>query len=108
MDYGIAIVGCGSIVTAATLPCYRKHNLNIIGCYDIKPEASAALARTFGIPKVYRTLSELLSDPKVEIVEIAVLPQFQLEIVKQVVAAGKPMLCQKPLSNKFAEAVEVV
>jgi len=108
MDYGIAIVGCGAIVTAATLPCYRKHNLNIVGCYDIKPEASAALGQKFGIPKVYRSLSDLLDDPKVEIVEIAVLPQYQLEIVRQVAAARKPMLCQKPLSNTFAEALEIV
>jgi predicted dehydrogenase len=108
MDYGIAMVGCGTIMTAATMPCYRKHNLNVVGCYDIKPEASAALAQKFGIPKVYRSLAELLDDPKVEIVETSVLPQYELETVKQAVAAGKPMLCQKPLSNVYAEAVEIV
>jgi predicted dehydrogenase len=107
-DYGIAIVGCGTIVTSATLPCYRKHELNIIGCYDINPEASATLARRFGIPKVYRTLSDLLADPKVEIVEVAVLPRAQLEIVRQVAAARKHLLCQKPLSDIFAEAVDIV
>lgn len=107
-DYGIAVVGCGFIMTHATLPCYRTHNLNIVGCYDIRPEASAALAWEFGIPKVYRSISELLDDPKVEIVEIAVLPFQQLEIVRQMAGAGKHLLCQKPLSNVFAEAIEIV
>lgn len=108
MDYGIGIVGCGTIVTAATLPCYRKHGLNIVGCYDIQPEAAASLSQKFGIPKVYRSLLELLDDPRVEIVEIAVLPQFQLGIVREVASARKHMLCQKPLSNMFAEAIEIV
>ena len=60
LDYGIAFVGCGFIVTHASLPCYRKYNLNIVGCYDINPQASLALAQRFGIPKVYSSLDELL------------------------------------------------
>ena len=107
-DYGIAIVGCGTIVTHASLPCYRKHNLNVVGCYDIKPQASATLAQAFGIPKVYESLDDLLADPDVEIVEIAVLPGAQLEIVRQVAAAGKHVLCQKPLADVFGDAVAIV
>ena len=107
-DYRIAIVGCGRIVTHASMPCYRKHNLNVVGCYDINPQASATLARTFGIPKVYESLGDLLADPEVEIVEIAVLPRSQLEIARQVAAAGKHLLCQKPLSDLFVDAVATV
>ena len=108
LDYGIAMVGCGNIVTHASLPCYRKHNLNVVGCYDINPKASATLAQKFGIPKVYGQLSELLADPGVEIVEIAVIPRAQLGLVRQIVAAGKHVLCQKPLSDVFSDAVEIV
>src|ERR1700722_11182609 len=107
-DYGIAFVGCGFIVTHASLPCYRKHNLNIVGCYDINSQASLALAQKFGIPNVYRSLNELLDDPKVDIVEIAVQPRQQVEIVRRVAAAGRHLLCQKPLSDIFADAVEIV
>ena len=107
-DYGIAIVGCGTIVKYCSLPCYRKHDLNVVGCYDINPKASAALSQDFNIAKVYQSLEELLEDPKVDIVEIAVLPRNQLEIVRQVTAARKHLLCQKPLSDVFADAVEIV
>jgi len=108
LDYGIAIVGCGSIVTHATLPCYRKHNLNIVGCYDIDPEAAHKLAQRFGIPKVYDDLAALQRDAAVDIVEIAVRPCDQLSIVREMSAAGKHLLCQKPLSDTFSEAVEIV
>lgn len=108
IDYGVAFVGCGFIVTHASLPCYRKHNLNVVGCYDINSQASLALAQKFGIPNVYRSLDELLDDPKVDIVEIAVQPRQQVEIVRRVTAARKHLLCQKPLSDTFADAVEIV
>ena len=36
IDYGIGIVGCGGIVNYAALPTYRKHNLNVVACYDVR------------------------------------------------------------------------
>ena len=108
MDYGIAIVGCGGIVNYAHLPAYKQYQLNVVGCYDVNREAAEKTAQTHGIPKVYASLDELIADPDVEIVDIAVQPWHQLEIARQVIAAGKHLLCQKPLSDTFAEAVEIV
>jgi predicted dehydrogenase len=108
IDYGIAIVGTGGIVNYAVLPTYTKHGLNVVGCFDANPESAAKTAGAFNLPRVYRDLDEILEDPKVDIVEISVPPWRQLEIVRKVAAAGKHMLCQKPLSDTFAEAKEIV
>ena len=62
----------------------------------------------FDIPNVYRDLDELLANPAIEIVEISVPPWAQLDIVRKVAAAGKHLLCQKPLSDKLAQAAEIV
>ena len=43
-DYGIGIVGCGGIVNYAALPTYRKHNLNVVSCYDVRFEAAERTA----------------------------------------------------------------
>ena len=107
-DYGIGIVGCGGIINDASLPAYRAHSLNVVGCYDLDREKAESTARKFSIPKVYGALNDLLADPGVEIVEIAVHPWQQFEIARQAIAAGKHLLCQKPLSNSFAQAVETV
>jgi len=108
IDYGIGIVGCGGIVNYAALPTYRKHNLNVVGCYDVRYEAAEKTAREFDIPRAYRDLDELLANPAIEIVEISVPPWAQLDVVRKVAAAGKHMLCQKPLADKLAEAAEIV
>jgi predicted dehydrogenase len=108
MDYGIAMIGCGGIVRDAALPCYVQHNLNVIGCYDLNCQAAEDTARKFGISKVYSTLEDLLADPAVEIVEISVVPWNQLAIASKVISAGKHILCQKPLSDNYADAVKIV
>jgi predicted dehydrogenase len=107
-DYGIGIVGCGGIVNYAHLIAYKNNQLNVVACYDLDPATAQKTAQTHGIPRVYATLDELLADPLVEIVDIAVQPWHQREIAEKALSAGKHLLCQKPLSDVFADAVAIV
>lgn len=107
-NYGIGSIGCGGIVQYAHLPAYKQAGFNTVAVYDLNQAVAEQVAADFEIPKVYPTLADLLADPAVEIVDIAVPPWEQLKIVEQVTAAGKHMLCQKPLSDTFSEAVKIV
>ncbi len=108
IDFGIAFVGCGGIVNYGHIPAYKSCGFHLVGCYDVNAAAASQTAQTHGIPTVYRSLAELLADPAVIIVDIAVPSREQLEIVRQVVAFGKHVLCQKPLADTYAAAVETV
>jgi len=108
IDYGIALVGAGGIVEYAHMLAYRAAGFRVVGVMDIRPEAAKSLAQKFDIPTIYPDLQSLLADPAVEIVDIAVPPWSQLQVVEQVVTASKHMLCQKPLSNVYTEAVRIV
>jgi predicted dehydrogenase len=108
-DYGIGFVGCGGIVQYAHIPAYKRAGFRMVAAYDIKREAAEKVCElSEGTAKVHDTLDALLADPDVDIVDIAVMPWHQLEIVERVAAAGKHMLCQKPLSDKFEQAVQIV
>ena len=107
-DHGIAIVGCGGIVNDGHLPVYTSHGLNVVGCYDIDPAAAQRTAERWGIGRVFGSLDEVAGDPSVEIADIAVPAWRQLELVRVLTDAGKHLLCQKPLSDDFAQAVEIV
>lgn len=108
IDYGMAIVGCGGIVNYGHLPAYKAHGFRVVGCYDINREAATRTASAHGVPRVYPTLADLLLDSDVGIVDIAVLPWVQRDIVRQVAPSRKHLLCQKPLSDTYAGAVEIV
>lgn len=107
-DHGIGIVGAGGIVNYAHLPAYKKAGFKVLGITDKNREQAERTARDHGIPRVYPSLQDLLHDPHVEIVDVAVYPWEQLAIVEQASAAGKHLLCQKPLSNDYRSALRAV
>jgi predicted dehydrogenase len=107
-DYGIGLIGCGGIVDYAHLPAYRAHGLNIRACYDLDPATARRLADKHGIPKVCATVDELLADRSIEIVDIAVPAPAQRALAERALAAGKHLLCQKPLSENIADAEAIV
>jgi predicted dehydrogenase len=102
---GIAIVGAGEIVASCHLPAYRLAGFRVVGIYDIDRGKALTLSTLYDIPKVYNSLSELLQDDSVRIVDVAVPAKHQLPVVKQAAAAGKHVLCQKPLSEEYGDAV---
>jgi predicted dehydrogenase len=92
----VAVVGAGAIVDVAHLPAYRAAGLEIAGIFDINGERAREVAARHGLPRVYSSLAELLGDEHVRVVDIAVAPQAQPDIVRHALAAGKHLLCQKP------------
>src|SRR6187551_3333592 len=84
----IGIVGAGAIVEVAHLPAYRKAGLEVAAIYDLDRSRAEDLAGRFGIPRVHEGLDDLLSDPVVELVDIAVPAVYQPEIAVRALEAG--------------------
>jgi len=108
LDHGIAIVGAGGIVNYAHLPAYKNAGFRVMGITDRNREAAEKTAKQHGIPKVYASVDELLDDRNVEVVDVAVYPGGQLEIVEKVTAAKRHVLCQKPFADEYVKAVRSV
>ena len=104
----IGICGAGGIVDGAHLPAYKKAGLEVVAIFDTDNAQAQDVAKRHGIPTVYKTLVELLSDANVEIVDIAVPAAAQPEIFAQVAAAKKHILAQKPFATTVAAGVAMV
>jgi predicted dehydrogenase len=104
----IGICGAGGIVDGAHLPAYTKAGLKVVAIFDTDNAKAQDVAKRHGIPTVYKTLAELLADPKVEIVDIAVPAAAQPEIFSQVAAAKKHILAQKPFATTVAAGEAMV
>jgi predicted dehydrogenase len=103
----IAIVGAGGIIDGAHLPAYAKAGLEVVGITDVDPTKAADVAARHGIPRVYKDLAELLSDPIPVIVDIAVPAVAQPEIFLQVARARHHILAQKPMATSVADGVRM-
>jgi predicted dehydrogenase len=69
------------------------------------------VAARHGIATVYGDYRELLADKSIEIVDIAVPPDVQIDVVREAVKHGdhiRGILAQKPLGMNFVEAREIV
>src|SRR5258708_33717444 len=104
----IGIVGAGAIVTSAHLPAYTKAGFRVAAIFDREIDRARAAASQFGVPRVCASVEELLADPAIGIVDIAVPPVYQPPIARAAMAAGKHLLCQKPLAWTIEEAAALV
>ena len=90
------------------IPSYKANGFHMIGGYDLNHEAAEKTVQAHGLKKVYESLDDVLLDPLIQIVDVAVVPWEQRNIVEKAVAAGKHLLCQKPFANgNYSEAVEM-
>lgn len=104
----IGICGAGGIVDGAHLPAYKKAGLEVVAIFDTDHAKAEDVAKRHGIPTVCKSLTELLGDPAVEIVDIAVPAAAQPEIFGQVAAAKKHILAQKPFATTVAAGEAMV
>ncbi len=107
-DYGIGVIGCGSIMNNAHLPAYKKFGFRVVACCDIREDAAKATAERFGIPRWFTDYRQLLELSEVDIVDIAIHQQGRVEIVQAAAQAGKHILIQKPFAHRLEDALAMV
>lgn len=110
-DVPIGCIGAGFIMAECHLPSYLRAGLRPLAIASRTPRRARSVARRYGIARAYETYQELLADPSIEVLDIAVPPDVQPQVVRQAVRhAGhlRGILCQKPLATNLAEACELV
>ena len=86
---GIGCIGAGFIMADCHLVAYRQAGFNPVAITSRSRTASQQVADRHKIGKVYDSYAELLADPAVEVVDIAVPPDVQLSVIRGSVAAQK-------------------
>lgn len=101
----IGVIGTGSIAAVHLDGWRRMPGIELVGYYDIVPEAADRAAQRYG-GRVFATLDELFD--AVDIVDICSPGTAHKENVLAAAAAGKSIICEKPLARHLADAVEMV
>ena len=72
------------------------------------PERAKAYAAEHGIPKVFDTYDELLSEPSIDAVYVPLANSLHAKWAIAAVQSGKHVLCEKPLASNAQQAADVV
>ncbi len=106
-DIGAAVIGSGFIGTVH-IEALRRLGVNVRGVVDATPELSGAAAARMGLPQAYPDLEAALDDSAVDIIHVTSPNQFHYPQVKAILAAGKHVICEKPLAVTSEESRELV
>src|SRR5439155_25638365 len=111
LDYRIGCIGAGFIMRDCHLVAYRQAGFNPVAIASRDPAHARAVAEARGIPRWLMTADELLADQTIEVLDIAVPPDVQPEIIRKAAGHGDHLcgiLAQKPLAMSYREAKECV
>jgi predicted dehydrogenase len=101
----IGLLGCGPIAQAAHLDAIRKaRNADLYAVCDVAEDLTERIAAIHQPRAVYHDVADMLADPQLEAVVIAVADQFHVPLAHQALAAGKPVLVEKPLAGTVEES----
>jgi predicted dehydrogenase len=110
-DVRIGCIGAGFIMRDCHLVAYRQAGFNPVAIASRDPAHARAVVEMHKIPRCHTDLDDLLADPGVEVLDIAVPPDVQPDIIRRAAAHKghiRGILAQKPLALSIAEAQKCV
>jgi predicted dehydrogenase len=104
----VGVLGCGPISQIAHFDACRKaRNAELYAICDLANDLLGKMAAIHDPKITYRHLDQMLEDPAVEAVIVATADQFHIPICRQVLAAKKHILVEKPLGLRVEECEEL-
>lgn len=101
------LIGASDIAANWVLPAIRKQG-QALGVFSSDFERGKQYANVNKLPKAYSTLDQLLADQAVHAVYISTTNELHKEQTIKAAAAGKHILCEKPLALTVGDAIEMV
>jgi predicted dehydrogenase len=102
-----AVVGTG-FIGVVHVEALRRLGVEVTGIVGSSPERAAEKARTAGLPAPYPSFEAMLADPAVEVVHLTTPNHLHYDQVRAVLAAGKHVVCEKPLAMNSEETADLL
>ncbi|MBT3266301.1 Gfo/Idh/MocA family oxidoreductase [Candidatus Poribacteria bacterium] len=104
--YGIGVVGLG--IGQQHLEGYRRKGLRVAAICDLDDALRTRTAEKFGVGATYANVYDMIADPAVDVVDVALQPWQRLPVVEAAAEAGKHVLSQKPFAMSMRQGVAMV
>ena len=107
MKVGLGLIGLGFIGNTHLKHSQKLVDARLVAVADLSKKALRA-AEGAGVSKVFADYKDLLKDPEVDAVIIALPTHLHLQCAKEAAEAGKHIFLEKPIARNVEEAEEIV
>ncbi|SCU83173.1 LANO_0B08526g1_1 [Lachancea nothofagi CBS 11611] len=108
----VGIVGTGIFARETHLPAYEHlpQDFKVVAAFNRTKSKAEKFAEHAGIAedKVYDSLDEMLADKTISFIDALLPAQFNADTVEKCIAAGKPIILEKPIAATIDQARKVV
>ncbi|WP_158808850.1 Gfo/Idh/MocA family protein [Beijerinckia sp. L45] len=110
---GVAIVGIGHLTLEQIMPAFAEaKNVRCTALVSGHRPKALAIAAQYGVPDTsvydYASFDAIKDNPDVHIVYIVLPNAMHAEFTQRAAAAGKHVLCEKPMAATVAQAEQMV
>ncbi len=104
----IILIGCGAVAEQLHLPVLAGHpQIDLVAIVDPNLERARYFAKGYGVPHVYRDVSEV-DFSEIDAAVIATPPFHHAPCAMELIAKGVHVLVEKPLALSYSEAQKIV
>lgn len=106
---GWGLVGAAWIAQAFMIPAMRANSdSEPVAVLSSDPSRGRSFAEENDIPRVHDSLEAMLADPAVDVIYVSTTNELHKPPTIAAAAAGKAVLCEKPLALTLSDAIEMV
>jgi len=105
-DLKAAVAGVG-FIGVVHVEALRRLGVEVVGVCAQTPDLAREVGLRYPLPHIYDGFDELLDDPTVDVVHVATPNHLHASQVRQAIAAGKHVVCEKPLALTSTESGEL-
>jgi len=99
------VLGAGHLGKIHLKLLNQSQEYELIGFYDANKENAEKIAEEFGY-KMYDDLDELIAEA--DMVDVVTPTLAHFDVAKKVISAGKHLFIEKPITNTYEEAEELI
>lgn len=102
----VAVIGLG-FMGRTHIQALRRLGIEVFGVAGISEDEAKQAATELSIPKWYKSFTDAILDPSVNVVHLCTPNNMHFSQAKQALEAGKHVMCEKPLAMSMSESKQL-